>query len=82
MIRRYNPSEACTKLHAFANRVERLLANQYTLPRLRTVDLNKLKEDLRKLHRWLEIADNHKNPNAPAEAKARALEAKNKMHLI
>jgi hypothetical protein len=55
------PAQACTWLQGFINRVDRLTANNYTIPRLRTEDLNKLKNELSQVNLLCSIAIFNKN---------------------
>lgn len=55
------PSECLTKLQNFNNRIDRLKANQYVLPRLRTHDLNALVIDMKLIKYWASIGKFNKN---------------------
>ena len=55
------PSQALTKLILFYSRVDRLEANNYSNPRFRTQDLNKLKFELQRIRLYASIAIHNKN---------------------
>ncbi len=68
------PSECLTRLELFNKRIERLKADNYTLPRLRTQDLNALVFDMRGFKYWASVATFNKNQE---RAKAIIEQAKN-----
>nr|WP_319265383.1 hypothetical protein [uncultured Draconibacterium sp.] len=55
------PSECLTRLELFNKRIERLKANNYTLPRLRTQDLNALVFDMSGVKWWVSVGIFNKN---------------------
>jgi hypothetical protein len=61
------PSQALEKLIGFINRIERLEANNYKIPRLRTEDLNKLKWEMPRISLFASIAIYNKNKERASE---------------
>jgi hypothetical protein len=57
----FTPSEALAKLEGFNSKVDRLISNQYKLPRLRTQDLNSLIKTKGKIRMILSVAVHAKN---------------------
>ncbi len=60
-IRLITPAECTTKIGGFILRMKRLDENQYTNPRFRTMDLNKLFFEVRRMSTWASIAVFNKN---------------------
>ena len=55
------PSECLSKLVHFNKKVERIQLNEYSNPRFRTADLNRLKWDIKLVQYWCSIAVHNKN---------------------
>jgi hypothetical protein len=60
-IRLITPASCVIKIQGFIARMKRLEEDNYTLPRLRTQDLNALIFDLRSISVWASIGTFNKN---------------------
>lgn len=61
MMNLITPASCIIKIQGFLKRMDRLEADDYTLPRLKTQDLNMLVHDLRAIKTWASIGIFNKN---------------------